>query len=294
MIFRHLEKSHLSQIDGIVGILMVFVMASSLLPAIPVVVDTFKVFDKNISIAEAENRTLSFARECAIKKAIPEQVATTSLFSDLRGEAGKIAVEQTAISIFAVSTQAGYIIEEKIEYAKPVFEKNTLQYNVRLRAKIEPNKGERNPALSLELEPTNNFLKEGETLVISGKASVDGYLYLFDFLSDNTILLMFPNPLTKNNFIKANTRFQIPTEEESKRGIQYKVVANPNVKITAEAIFGVFCINPIAGIDQFVGLKPGFVLFSGGSESYTKFQQWLVNVPLSQRTEKAVPIQIVK
>lgn len=263
--------------------------------AVWVEIDTTMVFSNMVSPADAKNRTIAFARECAIKKAMPEEVAITSLLTDYLGETGKHAEEQTAWSIFALSSVGGYIVDEKIQFANMTsFSGEVYTFRVKLRAKIEPTKGERNPAISLDLQLENNYLKDGDELNITARSSVDGYLYLFDFLADNSVLLLFPNHISKNNFIKANTILQIPTKEEKQYGVRYRVKSNPESKVTVETIYGVFCVNPIAGIDKFQQLKKHHVTFSAGDESFTQFQRWLANVPLSQRVEKAVQIHIAK
>jgi len=262
--------------------------------AIRVLIDTVLVFDSNTSLTEAKNKTLAFARECAIKKAVPEEVMTSSVLTDLRAESGRQAQEQTAINIFAISTQAGYIIEEKVVLSEPKFANDILHYRLKLKALVEPTRGERDPALSLELSVNRNVLKDGDPLFITAKSSADGYLYLFDFLADNSVLLMFPNPISPDNAIKAGIPLQIPTAAEQKKGVYYKVQADPNKPVTAEAIFGVFCKNRIAEIDKFQTVRKDFVVLSAGEQSFTDFQKWLVRVPLSQRIEKVIPIQIFK
>jgi len=219
---------------------------------------------------------------------------TSSVLTDLRAESGRQAMEQTAINLFAISTQAGYIVDEKVIMAAPTFEKEMLIYRIKLQALVEPTQGERNPALSLDLSVNRNVLKSGERLVITAKSSENGYLYLFDFLADNSVLLMFPNPISPDNAIKAGIPLQIPTANEQKKGISYKVQADPNKPVTAEAIFGVFCKNRIAEIDNFQTVRKDFTVLSTGEQSFTDFQKWLVRVPLSQRVEKVIPIQIFK
>jgi len=219
---------------------------------------------------------------------------TSSVLTDLRAESGRQAMEQTAINLFAISTQAGYIVDEKVIIATPTFEKEMLIYRIKLQALVEPTQGERNPALSLDLSINRNVLKSGERLVVTAKSSENGYLYLFDFLADNSVLLMFPNPISPDNAIKAGIPLQIPTAVEQKKGIFYKVQADPNKPVTAEAIFGVFCKNRIAEIDNFQTVRKDFTVLSAGEQSFTDFQKWLVRVPLSQRVEKVIPIQIFK
>ena len=262
--------------------------------AIWVEVDTVRVFDSNTTPAEARHKTLTLARECAIKKAIPEEVLTSSVFSDLRAESGQQAQEQTAINIFAISTQAGVITEEKILIAKPEILEDLIRYRVRLQAQVAPIIGQRNPALKLDLKINNNVFKSGDRLVITATSTQEGYLYLFNFLADNSVLMMFPNHISMDNSVKARQPLTIPTLAEQKQGVVYKVQADPKRTVTAEAIFGVFCTTPIAEFDRFQALQKGHTIFSAGDESFTRFQRGLAEVPLNQRCETALPIQIFK
>lgn len=261
--------------------------------AIWVTVDTSKFFEDTESFASAKQKTLDFARQCALQKAIPEEVAITSLLTDFSGQSGDIYEEQTTYSIFALSSVSGYITEQKIESAKIAgFENNIFEYRVRLRAKIQPTTGERNPAISLEIQVKNNFIKDGGKLVVMAKPSIDGYLYLFDFMADNSVLLMLPNQYMKDNFIKANKWLRFPPENT----FNCFVGLMPGAEMTTETIFGVFCVNPIADIDKFQQAQPrsnlpGIILSEDG---FVNFQKWLSNVPLSQRVEKSVKINIVK
>ena len=261
--------------------------------AIWVTVDTSKFFEDTESFASAKQKTLDFARQCALQKVIPGEVVITSLLTDFSGQSGDIYEEQTAYSIFALSSVSGYITEQKIEFAKIAgFENNIFEYRVKLRAKIQPATGERNPAISLELQVKNNFIKDGEKLIVLAKPSVDGYLYLFDFMADNSVLLILPNRYMKDNFIKANKWLRFPPENT----FNCFVELIPGTEMTAETILGVFCVNPIADIDKFQQAQPrsnlpGIIL---SEDSFVNFQKWLSNVPLSQRVEKAVKINIVK
>ena len=261
--------------------------------AIWVTVDTSKFYEDTESIAGAKQRTIEFARQCALQKVIPEEVAITSLLTDFIGQTGDISEEQTTYSIFALSSVSGYITEQEVELAKIAgIENNVFEYRVRLKAKIRPTTGERNPSISLDLKLKDNIIKDGKKLFIKAKSSVDGYLYLFDFMADNSVLLILPNKHLKDNFIKAKKWIQIPPKET----FNIYVGLIPGTEMTTETIYGVFCINPIADIDKFQQAQPrsdypGVII---SKSSFVDFQKWLSNVPLSQRVERAVKISIVK
>ena len=258
-------------------------------------IDTTLAFTTDVPISTAREKTLNAARQGAVKKAIPAEVLIASALNDRIFEKGNDVEEQTAYSIFSILSTTGHIIDEEILYSKvEKLEKNIYHYRVKLKASVAEPSGERNPALSLEVGLNKNFLKDGDELQITVKSSADGYIYLFNFLPDNSVVLIFPNALCQNNFIKSNTIFEIPSKKEKERGIKYRVRCHPESEMTVETILAVFCINPIAGIDKFVRVKEGTVTFSAGDESFVQFQKWLAEVPLSQRVEKAVQIHIYR
>lgn len=259
-----------------------------------VVVDTTIAFPLNITPAEARNQTLAVARQEAIRQAVPEEVLDVSLFTDKQAQIGKAVEEETAHSIFALSTRAGMIVEEKILQDEPEIRKKMLYYHMRLQAGVQPVQGRRDPSLDLQLKVNDHNLRDGEKLIITAQANRDGYLYIFNFLSDNSVQLLFPNGFTRNNFIKANQAFTLPTKAEEAQGIAYKVVARKDVKVTNEVIYAVFSLKPIAGWEKFSQVQQGYVNWSAGDESFARFQRWLLAVPLDQRLEREAPIHIIK
>jgi hypothetical protein len=205
------------------------------------------------------------------------------------------AMEQSTWSTFAFSTVAGYIIDETILAAELLSgtKPGAYDYRIVLEARVEPVKGERNPALRLEIDVAERYLKHGDELVVKVRSTRDGYLYIFDFLSDNSVLLMYPNALMTAAVIPGGEWLEIPTEQERARGIRYRVAANPDVITTTESIYAVFTINPIADLDDLLKIQKDHVQFSAGDASFTNFQRWLSEIPLDQRAEKAVQIHIV-
>ncbi len=257
-----------------------------------ITVDTVKTFPETESLVSAKNKTLAFARRCALQKAVPEEVAVTSLLTDFSAETGGLSEEQTAYSIFALSSVAGYITEQKVlDLTIMPLENNLIQCRVKLKAKVEPTQGGRNPALALKLQVDNNYLPNGSALTIKARASQAGYLYLFDFMADNNVLLMYPNEYDENNKIPAAKWIEIPQS-----GYRFTVYGLPGAEVTTETLFGIFCVNPIAGIEDFQNLQPkdqvpGAIV---PGDSFADFQKWLARVPLSQRAEQALQIHIVK
>lgn len=256
-------------------------------------VDTTVKFTLNIPPAEARNQTLALARLEAIRRAVPEEVLDVSLFRDIQNQIGKQLEEVTTHSIFALSTRQGMIVKEQILKEQPSFRNNLLCYRLQLKAGVQIVQGQRDPSLELQFAVKNKILREGDKLEIEAQSNRDGYLYVFNFLSDNSVLLLFPNQITKDNFIKANQKFTLPTAAEKAQGITYKVVANKDKKVTDENIYAVFCLQKVAGWEKLPQVQVGRPTWTAGDDSFSQFQRWLLAVPLHLRLEKAEPIQII-
>ena len=55
----------------------------------------------------------------------------------------------------------------------------------------------------------------GESLTLSVTSAQAGYLTIYDFMPDGTVTLIFPNYYHPNNFVEANTPYQIPGPQDA-------------------------------------------------------------------------------
>ena len=258
-------------------------------------VDTTLVFPGTVSPARARQEALQTARAAGLEMALPAEVSFISLLSDVMDETAGAAYEKSTWSTFALSSISGHVVDEKILSTDVMpLEGNAYRYRMVMEARVVPVKGERDPSLRLDLEVNERLLNEGDELIIKARSSTDGYLYVFDFLSDNSVMLLFPNALMSDNTIPAVTWVELPTAQERARGLRYRVAADPNALTTNETIYAVFTRQPIADLKGLINVPEGYVSFSAGDASFTDFQRWLAQIPLSQRVEKAVQLHIVK
>jgi len=264
-------------------------------------VDTSLVFPGSIAPRKARQEVLQVARAAGLEQALPAKVSFTALLSDIMDETAGAAFEKSTWSTFALSSVCGHLVDEKILSASPQpLEGDAYRYRIVLEARVVPVKGERDPSLRLELEVNERLLKDGDELIIRARPSADGYLYIFEFLSDNSVMLIFPNALMADNAVSAGQWLEMPTQQERARGVHYRVAADPKALTTNETIYAVFSRQPIADLSGLMNVpvpkgstRKGYVSFSAGDESFTEFQRWLSEVPLGQRIEKAVQLHIV-
>lgn len=254
-----------------------------------VTIDTTMQFPATVSYASAKSKIIQAARAAAVRKMIPERVSVSSLLTDMMGQTGETPEENTVWSTFALSAVSGYITDEKIVEVSPHFGNEDLfDVHLVMELYIKQVTGERDPGLALSLQLADPYLRAGETLDLTVSASQPGYLYLFNFLSDNSVVLLFPNQHQPDNYIKPNTPIDVFGE-----GLKYRVMPAPGENATVETLYGVLCKKPVSNLEQFrkAGSKEQIV-FSAGQETYSQLQKWLYQIPLSQRTEKAVQIHI--
>ncbi|MFC1747045.1 DUF4384 domain-containing protein, partial [Candidatus Neomarinimicrobiota bacterium] len=258
------------------------------------IVDTSLVFPSSMAPLEARRQVLQVARAAGLEQAMPPEVSFTSLLSDVMDETAGVVYEKATWSTFALTSLSGYIVDERVlSTALQPLTGDAYRYRMVVEARVEPVKGERDPALRLELDVAERLLTTGDELIIAARSSVDGYLYIFNFLSDQSVMFLFPNSILTGNAIAAGERIEIPSQEERSRGIRYRVAANPEMPTTHETIYAVFSRQPIADIAGLTDVQEGQKIFTAGEESFTRFQRWLAEIPLGQRVEKAVQIHII-
>jgi hypothetical protein len=255
--------------------------------AVSVEIDTFRVFGDNISWREAQNQTIQFARELRSGKALPMDLAITSLTTDMYSERNNKFDESTARSIFMISSSAGRFLDEKILSLErqDLAGSQLFHCRIRYRASILAQKQLFNSELDLKVKASNTLLKDKDQFQLELCPNQDGYLYIFDFYPDNSVAVVYPNRALTNNFLKKN--------ESWKQSLE--AVAFPDREITIETLYFVFSTVPIAGLEAFgTNESAEELVFSGGTESWILFQKWLGRSDPARRVEKMLQLHIIR
>lgn len=254
---------------------------------VSVKIDTFRVFNASVSLQEAREQTLAFAREVALQKALPVDVTINTLFTDMYVERNYEFDEQTAKSIFMLSTSAGRFQAEKVLKAYPVIDQasNSFSYHISYAAEVIRLPRAYNSAYDLKVSLSNTLLRDGDPFLVSATANSDGYLYIFDFLPDQSVTLAFPTRLYPNNRIEAGE----PWTQ------QLAAVVLPGREHSIETLYFVFATEPIAGWEDFcANVSASDYALSGGEGSFIQFQTWLGRGDPSRRVEKLAQLHIYK
>lgn len=250
-------------------------------------VDTSRAYPTSMAPAKAKADMLLWMRELALEKALPQNIHLTSLTTDMYVERNKDFDEATARSIFMMSSSAGLIVREEVLDEDTIFPKKSdvYRYKMKYRATVVPQEKVYNSDLDLKVELSETSLRNNEEFDLSVTANQDGFLYIFDFLPDNSVALCFPTLSYENNRVKA--------KEPWKQRMGVKIAEGDEHSI--ETLYFVFSTEAIEGWYQFSSNRDSEnLVFSAGQQSFTLFQNWLFKSDPARRVEKMVQLHIFK
>jgi len=254
---------------------------------ISVEVDTSRAYPTSMAPAKARADMLAWMRELALEKALPQNVHLTSMISDVYVERNNDFDEATARSVFMVSSSAGLIVREEVLDENTIFPKKSdvYRYKMKYRATVEALDKTYASGLDLKVEISETNLRHNEEFDLSVTASRDGFLYIFDFLPDNSVALSFPTLSFENNRIKANEPWQQKMTAVIEEGEEHSI----------ETLYFVFSTEAIAGWYDFRSNRDANdLVFSAGQESFTMFQNWLFKSDPAKRVEKMAQLHIFR
>ena len=250
-------------------------------------VEETRIYSNSVSPDKAKQELIQILRNVAVSKKVPPTVEVTSLLTDIMSETGNVASEQTAWSGFFRSTVSGIITAEEILFddLKPINGRNSYEKTIKLKAYVEPVRGQRDPGFYINVDIENNLLKSGEELAFKVTPSKDCYIYIFNFMADQNAFLMYPNEFMKENFIKAKTTLEIP-DPAIRQHVSFVVSTLPGENISAESAYIICTKEPVKLIEDLPMIGTSMPVLSNNSKSFMKLQRWLTRIPLNQRVEK--------
>ncbi len=250
-------------------------------------VDSFKVFNDNVSLKEARSQTLQFVRQLALEKALPVEISINSITATMEVEKNAKYDQSVATGIFMMSASAGRFVSEKVLSTSPVFDErnNAIKYKMCYLAEIIPLEKSYNPSLKLEVKLSETLLKDGDQFTLCVVPNTAGYLYLFDFLSDGSAALVFPNPDLPDNALQAGEKWERTLRAVCDKERDYSI----------ETLYFIYSTVPINGWEDFRSNRNASdLVFSAGEESFILFQKWLGKSDPAQRVEKLAQLHICK
>ena len=239
---------------------------------------------ENLTPEQATRKAEDNACREAIEHFSGVQVSSSSSY--VLGESERMDVDKYSQIINSVS--AGLILK-KIPLMEPSVIPNTTDMEVKLKVKVGKQKGKSDPKFKLKSSLDREYYKHGEEMTISVTPSIDCYLNILNFSSNDSVYILFPNTLLENNFVKASEKFLLPSEEHRERGIRFRVGLLPGKEEDLEMI-------KILATKENIPFTALSSISTIGTYESTAIDiiGWIMDIPRDQMTESTLQFWIYK
>ncbi len=205
----------------------------------------------------------------------------------------------SVFSELSSSTTAGRVVAEQVLTKNLLIENDYPVYTVQIRAKVAKDAGEVDPGFKVDIHLDKSvYLDRGspdinDAVRFSVTASENCYLYLFDIMSNDSVLLLVPDPYFTDNYYSAADGPAGFQKKLNDLPIKLRVGLPPGKAIATEMLY-------------LVGLKKKVDFFSphmtSGSlgiiptykSALLDLQKWLVMIPQNMRTSASASFTIRK
>lgn len=168
-----------------------------------------------------------------------------------------------------------------------------LAYKVKIRAHVAKEIGRSDAFFRLEAKANRTVYREGDQIELQVTPSKDCYVTIFNVLEDETVIVLFPNRFNPNNFVKANTRFIFPGDNDRKKGITLEAFLKEGQQKTNE-MFHILALKEPLFFNSAKFKEGIFGIYDGQSALVGDLVKTIVDIPLSHRAEKFIQYRITK
>jgi hypothetical protein len=245
----------------------------------------------NMTTEEAQRRALEKTERNAIEQALGVEISAQTL--QLRSETQQDFHE--SFTELSKATVYGKIIDRKELWA-PVENGQVSQgerpiplYRVTLRAKVAKEHGKPDPSfqVTLKLNDGKLIFREGDEMILHITPTKDCYITVFNVLSDNTVLVLFPH---MQQMAPGRKTLLIPSEAERQQGVHPRVGLLPGKTRDTEYVWVVatkddipFLPREMKEFSLDIAILSGKVMLPTYQSALEEINLWLVSIPLDQR-----------
>jgi len=244
---------------------------------------------ENVTKTEARKLAIDNARRKAIEKVVGIDVLSETMVINynVSGDVIRSIPHGKVIGI--------EILKEDIELmpAEKKGDAPYLAYVVKIRAQVVKEIGRTDVFVRIAAKANRTVYKVGDLMQLEIKPSKDCYLTIFSILEDEKVISIFPNRFNQNNFVKANTVFVFPGNQEKRKGITLEAFLTKGQKKSDELFHIVALKEPLFfSPDKF---KEGiFGIYDGKTAMVNELVKQIVGIPLAFRAEKFIHYRITQ
>lgn len=232
---------------------------------------------RNITAEEAHRLALENARQDAVEKACGYSLQSESLVRNF-----------SMAGDFVHAISHGRVVEEKdlkwetaaLPADRPGRPPSPV-IRVSMSARVVSETGSSDPGFTVSVEINKRDFRSGEDAVFVVKASRDCHVTVFNLAANDSVYVLFPNPVQSENFLRAGDRLRIPSD-----GYHIKVKTLPGHDKDSETV-------------QVIATKRDITLFDESDEAFgsgvigtpkvavTRLARALAAIPVAERAEDA-------
>lgn len=256
-------------------------------PAATTITTVGEVYLANITPEEAQSMAVKRARTSAIEQVCGVKVQAETLVKDFVMQAD-----------FIHQVAYGRIVGEKVvkweldvdqpSPAKPP----ALTLRVTLEAQVMPEKGEPDPFYKVKVWLNKSVFQNGEEMVVYVNATKDSYLTVLNFSADDSVTLLYPNLLRRDNKIEAGRDYEIPAREDRGEVMKFQVSTLPDHKQDTEAIKVICTRGPINLLSE-VKARGNYGVMDSTRFAVTEVARLMAAIPPRERAEDTAIYQTV-
>jgi hypothetical protein len=256
-------------------------------------------YGSNVTPAEGWKLSLDDARSEAIKQVVGLEVRQETFGSSYE-KMGMIDKSEYGemFSILSKSSTSGRIVKEEIIEKNGGWENNNPVYRIKIRVVVEKEVGSKDPNFQSELildrdvyYDRGDYYKNDE-IKIDFWANQDCYIYLFNFMSNDSVQLIIPNKYISDNFYVTFDNGKA-LKDKIKSFLKFRVRVPTGQLAVSEALYFVALKQKIDFTSKNFSTDDRDVIPTYKA-AFIDLQSWLIQIPLNLRSETSKIFEIRK
>lgn len=259
---------------------------------------TGKCYSTNVTPEQGWVRARRDAEANAIRDVLG--ISLTNATFGVKAESMNSGNKSNYFSVFSElsrSTTSGRVTAEEIISKTLDVENDNPVYVMKIRAKVAKDQGVPDPAFTVHLTLDKDVYYDrgspdlNDVVNFSVDASENCYLYLFDIMSNDSVMLLIPNPYFKDNYYSAADGPAAFRKRLASLPIKLRVGLQPGRNTSTEMLYLVALKKKIDFYSPYtsgggVGIIPTY------RSALLDLQKWLVRIPRDLRTSDAASFTI--
>ena len=196
------------------------------------------------------------------------------------------------------SVSYGHILSEEIlKWDVDVTQKSkrrppSIAYSVTIKTRVKPEKGKPDPYYQVNCRLNKKVYYSGDEMIIYVRVTKPSYISVLNFAADGSAILLYPNQLRKNNYVKALKEYQIPSDADRADVLKLQVSTLPGHRKDTEYIKVIATRKPINLLEGLL-VQGQYGVMNTVNLAATEIARMVSSIPFKDRAEHTVFYEIV-